>query len=59
LFKFTTEPSLIETYLLDKIRMSFSLNLKPERVKLSNRLNLVFLTGIDIVRISNLLNYYV
>ena len=47
----------METYLLDKTRMSLSLNLKPERVKLTKRSNLLFLTGNDIGRISNLSNY--
>lgn len=47
----------METYLLETIRMSFCLNLKPDRFKLSKRSNLPFFTGTDIGRISNQLDY--
>ena len=46
----------METYLLETINMSFSLNLKLDKIILSKRSNSPFFTGTDIGRISTQLD---
>jgi hypothetical protein len=53
-----TEPSLIETYLLEITRISLSLNLNFDELRLLKRLNLLVFNDTDIGRISNKYNIH-